>query len=176
MSNISFELFLILIYIVTDLEIKENEYKLNIIDSEMSSSYFGLALVDKNNYYIITGENSINSQNIIEKSFRRVILKFDINSNILINKYCFNSSHPFELSNSIFCENSELLLTITKKSIEIYNWNKLIESENENENILGKQNLIKIDSYYYNSYLQERIEDSKTNIYFTIQKMELFPF
>ena len=174
MSNISFELFLILIYIVTDLEIKEIEYKLNIIDSEMSSSYFGLALVDKNNYYIITGENSINSQNIIEKSFRRVILKFDINSNILINKYCFNSSHPFELSNSIFSgENSELLLTITKKSIEIYNWNKLVESENENENILGKQNLIKIDSYYYNSYLQERIEDNKTNIYFTIQKMEI---
>ena len=174
MSIILIEIIFLLIYTVEDLEIKENEYKINIIDNEMRSSYFGLALVDKNSYYIITGENSNNDCNTIGKSFRRVVLKFDIKSNILIDKYCFNSSYSFELPNSILSgENSELLLTMSKKSIEIYNWNKLIESENENVNISGKHNLIKIDSYYYNSFLQEKFEDSKTNIYFTIQKIQL---
>ena len=160
---------------INDLEIKENDLKINIIDNDMNRANFAFSLVDeKKFFYIITGENQTPNNTIYEKSFRRTILKYDINSHILVDKYSYNSSYPFEISKSVLVgKNSQYLLTISKKSIEIFNWNKLIEFENEITNITGRQELIKIDSYYYNTYIQEMIEDNQIKHYAFIRKFEL---
>lgn len=175
MSKILFVFLLLLINKINDLEIKENDLKINIIDNDMNRANFAFSLVDeKKFFYIITGENQTPNNTIYEKSFRRTILKYDINSHILVDKYSYNSSYPFEISKSVLVgKNSQYLLTITKKSIEIFNWNKLIEFENEIINITGRQELIKIDSYYYNTYIQEMIEDNQIKHYAFIRKFEL---
>ena len=175
MSKILFVFLLLLINKINDLEIKENDLKINIIDNDMNRANFAFSLVDeKKFFYIITGENQTPNNTIYEKSFRRTILKYDINSHILVDKYSYNSSYPFEISKSVLAgKNSQYLLTISKKSIEIFNWNKLIEFENEITNITGRQELIKIDSYYYNTYIQEMIEDNQIKHYAFIRKFEL---
>ena len=150
----------------------QNEYNINIIDNEMKTSNYSLSILDgKTFYYIITGEN-INNMNT--NLFKRCILKFDINTNMLIDKYIYNSSYPFEISNSIFAGKDEkFFLTISKNSLEFFNFDKLKEYQNENKNIIGKQTLLKIESFYYYMFIQETTENDNLEHRLIIDKFEI---
>ena len=140
----------------------------------MKASNFSVSIADgKNYYYIITGENKVSDYEDA-KSFKRCILKYDLNTNILVDKYIFNSGYPFEIPNVIFAgKNKQYLLITTKYSIEFFNWKELKEYKNENMNIIGNQNLIKIDSYYYNIFVQELTENNKQEHIIMLNKIEI---
>ena len=116
-------LFLILIIDNFNSVYSENEYKLNIIDNSLKTSNFSSILLDENGfYYVITGENYDPNYNPDAKLFKRCILKFDSDSNILVNKYEFNSTFPLGISKTFFFEKyMHYILTISKNSIEFFN-------------------------------------------------------
>ena len=175
MSKVFFSLsFLILFNSILKYESAKNEYKINIIDNNLKTSLAAYSLIDENGfYYIITGEDYNTSYNPDANFFQRTILKYDINSNILVYKYSFNSTYPFILSNNIFTRTNQYLLTISKSSIEIFDWNKLTESKNKNLNIVGKQTLLKIYTYYYYVFIQEKTENEQITHYAIINKIDL---
>ena len=175
MSKVFFSLsFLKLFNSILKYESAKNEYKINIIDNNLKTSLAAYSLIDENGfYYIITGEDLNSSYNPDANLFKRTILKYDINSNIFINKYSFNSSYPFILSNNIFTSTNQYLLTISKSSIEIFEWDKTTEYENKNINIIGKQTLLKIYAYYYYVFIQEKTENEQIFHYAIINKIEL---
>lgn len=176
MSKILYILFLILIIDNFNFVYTENKYKINIIDSDLKTAYFSSILLDKNGfYYIVTGENYDPYYNQDSKSFRRCILKFDSKTNILVHKYNFDSSFPLGISKTILYEKyMQYILTISKNSVEFFTGKKIVEYESEDINIIGKQDLIKADSFIYNAYIQEKIEDNKIEHYMMINKYEIY--
>ena len=93
MVNIILFIFLLL-FLKTTIEKEENEYKIQIIDGLISSNYIMPVYGQNDTLYLITGENkkSISSNN----TYKRIILKYDINSGRMINSFIFNSEFPFE--------------------------------------------------------------------------------
>ena len=172
MSKILNIIFFIIINCIINSELVQNEYNINIIDNDMKASNYSLSILDgKGYYYIMTGENIDNAN---ANLFKRCLLKFDIKTNILIDKYIYNSSYPFEFSNAIFAgKDNQYLLTISKNSLEFFNFDKLTEYPNENANIIGKQKLLKIESFYYYIFLQETTENNKLEHILIIEKIEI---
>lgn len=166
--------FLLIINGIYNSKLVQNEYIINIIDNTIKTSNFSLSISDgKDYYYIITGENLVSGYED-EKSFKRYILKYDINTNILVDKYISNSSYPFEIPNVILIgKNHQYLLTITKYSIEFFNGSELKEYKNENINIIGKSNLIKIDSYYYIIFIEEITKNNKPQHFIILYQIEI---
>ena len=169
-------LFLILIIDNFNSVYSENEYKLNIIDNSLKTSNFSSILLDENGfYYVITGENYDPNYNPDAKLFKRCILKFDSDSNILVNKYEFNSTFPLGISKTFFFEKyMHYILTISKNSIEFFNEITLAEYEKESLNIIGRQDVFKVGPYIYNAFILESIENNKTEHYMQISKYEIY--
>ena len=171
MLNLSlfFLLLIILIFKSINLDIENNKYIIKLIDNEMLSfnSLLPLNDLDGGYYYFIAGENSNKGY---DSSYKRYIYKLDINSNIFINKYIYNSKYPFENAFSYFSPNNKYLLTTTQHSFEIYNWNNLNEINNDNNEIPIRSILIEINSYYYYAYVAQDIDK---NYALNIDKIQL---
>ena len=181
MLNLSlfFLLLIILIFKSINLDIENNKYIIKLIDNEMLAfnSLLPLKDLDGSYYYFIAGENLNKGY---DSSYKRYIYKLDINSNIFINKYIYNSKYPFENAFSIFSPNKKYLLTTTQHSFEIYNWNNLNEINNDNNEIPIRSILIEINSYYYYAYVAQDIDkiqllennNEENPIYQVIKKSE----
>ena len=105
-----------------NLEKEPIQYRINIIDNTMVSKHILPVNNEEDGYlYIITGEN-LEDASEPKDSYKRHILKFDMNSGGLVGKYFFNSLYQFKNPESIIAGYfSEYLLTTTEYSIDISN-------------------------------------------------------
>ena len=140
------------------------QYTIKIIDNEMISNHILVVNNKEDGYlYIITGEDKNNSE---KNSFKRYILKFDVNSGNL-NKYFYTSIYPFKNPESVIAGYfSEFLLTTTENSIDIY-----IGTYSEEALFNGfssRRTLKNIGTEYYYAHTKN---DNKNNL--VITKLEL---
>jgi hypothetical protein len=95
--------------------------EIQFIDNLNSSNYI-IPVNYKNYLYIIAGESekSISSDNI----YKRVILKYEVNSGKMIGNFTINSTFPFANPEVVFAGDDieESLLTITYDSIGLYDF------------------------------------------------------
>ena len=156
-------LFLFINY-VYNLEKEPIQYKITIIDDEMLSNHILPVNNEEDGYlYIITGED-INEQ---KNFFKRYILKYDINLGDVVEKYSFNSIHPFKNpESSIAGYFSELILTTTEDSIAIYN--STYAEEYLFDIYSTRRTLKNIGTEYYYVYT-----NNENNNYMYITKMKL---
>ena len=105
-----------------NLEKEPIQYRINIIDNTMVSKHILPVNNEDDGYlYIITGEN-LEDASEPKDSYKRHILKFDMNSGGLVGKYFFNSLYQFKNPESTIAGYfSEYLLTTTEYSIDISN-------------------------------------------------------
>ena len=105
-----------------NLEKEPIQYRINIIDNTMVSKHILPVNNEEDGYlYIITGEN-LEDASEPKDSYKRHILKFDMNSGGLVGKYFFNSLYQFKNPESTIAGYfSEYLLTTTEYSIDISN-------------------------------------------------------
>ena len=158
MANIILFIFL-LFFLKTTIEKKENEYKIQVIDDLISSNYIIPVKAQNDSLYLITGENkkSISSNN----TYKRVILKYDINSGKIISNFNINSEFPFENPEIVYAGDNleEYLLTLTSESIGLYNFNKNKETiypTTDNRRFLKKG-----DNFFYYGYTNPLLKKDK---------------
>ena len=130
------------------------QYKINIIENEMLSKHILPINNEEDGYlYIITGENL---EDALEPkdSYKRYILKFDMNSGGLVGKYSFNSLYPFKNPESTIAGYfSEYLLTTTGYSMDISNSTYFKE---EFFNMTSARRTLKnVDTEYYYAYTSD---------------------
>ena len=137
-----------------NLEKEPIQYKINIIDNEMLSKHIIPVNNEEDGYlYIITGENLEDSSEP-KDSYKRYILKFDMNSGGLVGENFFNSSYPFKNPESTKAGYfSEYLLTTTEYSIDIFNSTYFKE---EFYNMTSARRTLKnVDTEYYYAYTSD---------------------
>ena len=159
----SIYLFLFINY-TYNLEKEPIQYKINIIDEEKLSKHILPINNEKDGFlYIITGEDIKEQKNL----YKRYILKYDINLGDVVEKYIFNSIHPFKNpESSIAGYFSELILTTTEDSIAIYN--STYAEEYLFDIYSTRRTLKNIGTEYYYVYT-----NNENNNYMYITKMEL---
>ena len=159
-----------------NLEKESIQYKINIIDNEMLSKHILPVNNEEDGFlYIIAGEN-LEDESEQKKSFKRYILKYDINSGSLVDKYFFNSSFPFKSPESTIAGHfSEYLLTTTDNSIAINNVTYL---EEELYKIDSARRILKnIEKEYYYAYTNGENKMILTKMELVIQnRYKNFPF
>ena len=137
-----------------NLEKEPIQYKINIIDNEMLSKHIIPVNNEEDGYlYIITGENLEDSSEP-KDSYKRYILKFDMNSGGLVGENFFNSLYPFKNPESTKAGYfSEYLLTTTEYSIDIFNSTYFKE---EFYNMTSARRTLKnVDTEYYYAYTSD---------------------
>ena len=152
-----------------NLEKEPIQYKINIIDNEMMSKHIIPVKNEEDGYlYIITGEN-LEDESEQKESFKRCVLKYDINSGDLVDKYFFNSHFPFKNPESTIAGYfSEYLLITTDNSITINNGTYL--EEEELYNIVSSRRILKhIEREYYYIYTSGENAMSLTKMELVIQ-------
>ena len=152
-----------------NLEKEPIQYKINIIDNEMMSKHIIPVNNEEDGYlYIIAGEN-VEDKSEHKESFKRCVLKYDINSGALFDKYFLNSSFPFKNPESTIAGYfSEYLLITTDNSIAINNGTYL--EEEELYNIVSTRRILKnIEMEYYYIYTSGENTMSLTKMELVIQ-------
>lgn len=145
-------------------------YSITLIDENMKNSFFINPKISENGFlYIMTGESLLDytSFKVGDEIYERNILKFDINSGILLDKYSYKSKYPFQYSEFLLVgDNLEDLLITTIYSIELKNKKESKETQFDFPGF--RRTLRKIGSYYYYAHL-----DSIQKNNMIINKIEL---
>ena len=167
MSNKSF--IYLFICIIIDI-IESIDYNFVITDERLkSSSYIIPVISEKGFLYIVSGDTEGEDKyRTGQKTYNRVILKFDINSGDLIHTYFFwNISKPFLYGESIMIgNNSEYLLTSTLDSIEI--WENFFYAESEYKVFSPRRFIKQIGDSFFYGFVRKNIEN-----YMQILRMQL---
>lgn len=152
--------------------VKSNQidYKLNIIDDNLASSKFIIPIINnaQNILYILTGENNdIDNYQLRSTGFKKYILEFSLNSGVLLNKYFYYNSYPFQYTEAIFGGNNlQYLLYTTYYSIEYFDKNS---NQAISNTFYGQRRTFKkADEYYYYADLEL---ENKNNLIIKQYKM-----
>ena len=152
--------------------VKSNQidYKLNIIDDNLDSSKFIIPIINnaQNILYILTGENNdIDNYQLRSTDFKKYILEFSLNSGVLLNKYSYYNSYPFQYTEAIFGGNNlQYLLYTTYYSIEYFDKNS---NQAISNTFYGQRRTFKkADEYYYYADLEL---ENKNNLIIKQYKM-----
>ena len=133
-KKISFVLIIFFIININFLNCEDINYTINLVAESMSySNNIRPAISDNGYLYIITGESSqidIDDFKPSDINFTRYILKFDMNSGILLSKSTYNSKYPFQNAEAIVIgDKSQYILATTMVKSEIYDGQLSFESE-----------------------------------------------
>lgn len=146
-------LFLLLNNVYNSLDV-ENTYSITLIDNDIFSSNYIIPVFNENDnfLYIVTGENFDDENPKNSDAFVWNILKFSVNSGILLENYNILSDYPFDNPEVISVgDNLNYFLSTTTNSLSLFNNNKLKELYYQFYS--SKRFLKKIGSYYYHAYI-----------------------
>ena len=150
-----YNFYVFFLFLIKNIICNNDNYSIHIFNNILNSNFINSIIDEEKNLYIMTGESFNSNVKEQNKIFKRNILKYDSNLDIIVNN-SFLSNFKYDISEIISFNNTYILIS-TSSSIELYDIknNSIVYNISIN-NLLGKRTYLKLlkDNIYLFTYIE----------------------